>query len=253
MVKKHIIQHKQNNNVSRVIKDRPASCNSKKRYYNSPLNLMVISIDEYNELNRRYRDIKTEELQKYKNKIQEFQPVLLEIKNLLELKDTLNKDLDDSIQKINTTNNFFTNLIEDKNNTIQQLEERECKIKEELLEDKKLLDNIQELKSKKVSIQKEISKLKNKEEELNLKIKNNSDKYNLLREEIRSKELTKKELTELYNQLENREQEILNKEYKLEEGFKFIDKKKDILKQLVRELEIRYQRNFSQYERFQLD
>jgi len=253
MVKKHIIQHKQNNDVSRVIKDRPASCNSKKRYYDLPLDLMVISIDEYNELNRRYRDIKTDELQKYKNKIQEFQPVLLEIKNLLELKDTLNKDLDNGIQKINTTNNLFTNLIEDKNNTIQQLEEKECKIKEELLEDKKLLDNIQELKSKKISIQKEISKLKNKEEELNLKIKNNSDKYNLLREEIRSKELTKKELTELYNQLENREQEILNKEYKLEEGFKFIDKKKDILKQLIRELEIRYQRNFSQYKRFQLD
>ena len=242
--------------TGRAIMDNPVCYISHKQLrdaYNLPSDLMVISKEKYNDIVEGYKIDRDDKLEKYKNEIQSLHPIILDMYKAIEAKNILSKNIDINMQKIDRTNNIFNELIEEKKIDIEHLQEKEIKLQEVILNDKGLLNEIDKVKKVKQSLAKDIEELEIKNKDLKNKHLEKEQEYKEMKNEV-SKTLTNKgDIEELYNKLELREQDILNKEYQLEEGFKFIDKKKDIMKQLVRELEMRYQKTFSQYERFQLD
>lgn len=241
-----------NNKRDRVIKSRPISGISY-THYDLPSHLMVLDKDEYNKLVYDYKVKRDDSLKEYVSKLKEMQPIIVELNNLFSLRDTLSKNIDININKINHTNNLYTDLLKVKQQDIKVLKDRQKVLEEEISQDTHLLDSLQDLKKDKTKLEEEIDSLKNKEQELQNDISKSKKKYDKMREDLKEQELTEDRLLTIYNELEQKEQQLLNKEYELNEGLKFIDKKKGIMKQLVRELEMRYQKNFSQYDRFKLD
>lgn len=254
--KKKIINDSTDVTRNRVIKSRPVSNithKEAKSVYDLPSHLMVISKDRYNELINGFKIDRDAKIKEYRDKIMELKPIMEELKNAFELNDRLAKHVDINMAKISATNNIYDKLIKERQTDIATLKERESKLQEVILNDKGLLNEIDKVKKDKHKIEDEIESLKINEILLHNSITDKVDEYDRLRKDLKETQIKKGDIEEIYNTLELKEKELLNKEYQLEEGFKFVEKKKSIMKKLVRELEMRYQKNFSQYERFQLD